>query len=133
MNEQVDVGLNWFEGFGGEGDRGGANERLNGQVDVDANAGRQDGVDVVVHGLNGLRINGEQVDAGANVGEHGGVAAAVQGGANGEVGRRVEGGRVFRGRRCRCERWGRTVSYTNRARHRRTHRVWDPGGGPHPE
>ena len=41
-------------------------------------------------------------------------------------------GRVYVGRRSRCRLCGREVSYANMARHERTHRVWDPGGGPYP-
>jgi hypothetical protein len=32
-----------------------------------------------------------------------------------------------------CEECGREVSTANMARHVRSHRVWDPGGGPAPD
>ena len=57
----------------------------------------------------------------------------AQGGADeGAVGG-VVGGRVLVGRRIRCRLCGVMGSYSNMARHERTHRVWDPGGGPNPE
>ena len=32
-----------------------------------------------------------------------------------------------------CHRCGKTLSYSNLARHRRSCRVWDPRGGSHPD
>ena len=37
-----------------------------------------------------------------------------------------------RGRVAECQFCGRTLSYSNMARHQRSCRVWDPGGGPRP-
>ena len=52
-------------------------------------------------------------------------------GASGErVGRST--GERARGRVAECQLCGRTLSYTNMARHQRSCRVWDPGGGPRP-
>ena len=77
----------------------------------------------------------DQVRAGMNEVEHVGerVAERELGGANEGVAVEGRGGRVFRGRRSRCRLCGATLSYANMARHERTHRVWDPGGGPNPE
>ena len=47
----------------------------------------------------------------------------------GAAARGREGGRVFLGPRAPCRVCGRMVSYSNRARHERGHRIWDPGGG----
>ena len=47
----------------------------------------------------------------------------------GAAARGREGGRVFLGRRAPCRICGLMVSYSNRARHERGHRIWDPGGG----
>ena len=56
----------------------------------------------------------------------------VRGAAAREVGR-VVGGRVYVGKRSRCQHCGRELSHSNMARHeRRCRLVWDPGGGPHP-
>ena len=72
------------------------------------------------------------MDEGVNEVAQGEMNVGAQVGANeGEIGR-VDGGRVYLGRRIRCRLCGGVVSYTNLARHERTHRVWDPGGGPHP-
>ena len=60
-------------------------------------------------------------EAAEDVGEELGV-----GGARGGTGDRT------RGRVAECPRCGRTLSYTNMARHRESCRVWDPGGGPRP-
>ena len=60
-------------------------------------------------------------EAAADVGEELGV-----GEARGGMGERT------RGRVAECPRCGRTLSYSNMARHRESCRVWDPGGGPRP-
>ena len=122
-NERRAHGLNWFEGFAG-------NERrahgLNGLIDLGGAEGRggmNEGMDEGVHAI--ALGEGNARDLGrANEGEQDGVDAGAIG--------RVDGGRAFRGRRIRCQLCGGTVSYGNLARHERTHRVWDPGGGPHP-
>ena len=41
----------------------------------------------------------------------------------------VGGGTRTRGRTAECQLCGRTLSYSNMARHQRSCRVWDPGGG----
>ena len=103
-NERRENEDDWFEGFGGEGGRGRANEEM----------------------------NGGQENERANEMAHGGMNEEAQVGAHGgEIGR-VDGGRVYLGRRTRCRLCGGVVSYSNLARHERSHRVWDPGGGPHP-
>ena len=57
----------------------------------------------------------------------------MRGAAAREVGGRVVGGRVYVGKRSRCQHCGRELSHSNMARHeRRCRLVWDPGGGPHP-
>ena len=84
------------------------------------------------HGLNGLRnwfegfadhVGWVEDDGVLGEGNVGAIGGAVGG---------VAGGRVFIGRRSRCRLCGMDVSYANRARHEQTHRLWDPGGGPHP-
>ena len=75
----------------------------------------------------GMRDQGR---AGMNEAEH--VGERELGGANEGAAVEGMGGRVFRGRRSRCRLCGATLSYANMARHERTHRVWDPGGGPNP-
>ena len=126
-NERRVHGLNWFEGFAG-------NERrahgLNGLIDLggeEDRGGMNEGVDVGVHEI---ALGG--VDEGVNAIDLGGVIEGEQDGAGVEALGGVDGGRAFRGRRIRCQLCGRTVSYVNLARHERTHRVWDPGGGPRP-
>ena len=51
------------------------------------------------------------------------------GGGNGSEAR--VGGRT-RGKVAECQLCGRTLSYSNMARHQMSCRVWDPGGGPMP-
>ena len=84
-----------------------------------------------------MRMNGEmnedQVEEGANEGAQGRMNDRAQEGVDGgEIGG-VARNRVFRGRRVRCRLCGCTMSYSNLARHERTHMVWDPGGGPNPQ
>ena len=59
----------------------------------------------------------------ADVGEVSGASGERGGGSTGER----TGGRV-----AECQLCGRTLSYTNMARHQRSCRVWDPGGGSRP-
>ena len=119
-NERRGRELNWFGGFGEDERRAnGVNEvarcgiaeeraRVNEEVnEVQADEG--------VNEIAQERVNGVERE-GAAVGAVGGVAR----------------GRGYRGRRVDCQLCGSTVSYTNLARHQRTCRVWDPGGGPHP-
>ena len=110
--------LNWFRGFGAgmvEETNEGMYERM--QVDGEANEGAQGGAiaanDGIQEDMNAaqMRARGREVVRG-----------------RGRGGR----GRVFRGKRASCGLCGAQVSYENLARHERTHRVWDPGGGPHP-
>ena len=110
--------LNWFRGFG-EGMIEDANEGMNErtQVNATANEGARGG-------MNGAYERRREEVNEENVDERGGEGAKVRGGR--------ARGRIFRGKRSRCRLCGATVSYANMARHERTHRVWDPGGGPHP-
>ena len=110
--------LNWFRGFGAgmvEETNEGMNERM--QEDGEANEGAQGGVtaanDEAQEDMNAaqMRVQGREAGRGR-----------VRGGR----------GRAFRGKRASCRLCGAQVSYANLARHERTHRVWDPGGGPHP-
>ena len=108
--EEEDRGrpLHWFEGFG-EGDRGrGLNAEMNGEEREEEEE--------------------EEMNVRENVREIVGVQRRENVGALG----RVDGGRVFRGRRRICSLCGASISSANMARHERTHRVWDPGGGPYP-
>ena len=54
-----------------------------------------------------------------------GVAGGAGGGGEGTGGWTT-------GRVAECQLCGRTLSYSNMARHQRSCRVWDPGGGPRP-
>ena len=117
-NERRGRQLNWFEGFevriGGE-----MNEEMNGRMQEieEANEGARGDEWVADGGMRvGVNVEGEGARGGGN----------IRGGA----GRARERGYI--GRRSRCRLCGRTVSYANMARHERTHRVWDPGGGPYP-
>ena len=101
--------LHWFEGFR-EGDRGGWNAEMNGVEQEEEDEDEEE--------------ENEGVNVGVNVGVHRREDVGAVGG--------VDGGRVFRGRRSRCRLCGATISSANMARHERTHRVWDPGGGPYP-
>ena len=110
--------LNWFRGFG-EGMVEETNEVMNERrpVNAAANVGAQ----------------GDMNEA--NEGRHAGMNAENARAREGEGARgRARGarGRAFRGRRSVCRLCGASVSYANMARHERTHRQWDPGGGPHP-
>ena len=79
-----------------------------------------------------VEMNDDQVDEGMNDLAQGRVNVEAQEGVDvGEIGG-VARDSVFRGRRVGCGLCGRTVSHSNLARHERTHRVWDPRGGPHP-
>ena len=112
--------LNWFEGF---------EEDVRGEVDEWED---ERGVAEVAYG-------GENE---ANGGARGGMNGEQEGAQGGERDRRRVGrvrggvgrvrGRGVRWRQSRCRLCGRMVSYANMARHERTHRVWDPGGGPYP-
>ena len=114
--------LNWFEGFEGNERRGRQLEMIE-EMDErmqeveEANEGAR-GDEWAADGRmrGGVNEEGEGARGGGNV--------------RGRVGRAR--GREFIGRRSRCRLCGRTVSYANMARHERTHRVWDPGGGPYP-
>ena len=126
--------MNWFEGFEEDERRG----RM-----LNWFEGFEEGM---IEEMNEETEEREEVAEGTNEGERRDERAAndgMQEEANGEdegarggvydrgrVGR--AGGRVFVGRRSRCRLCGRQVSYANMARHERTHRVWDPGGGPYP-
>ena len=131
MNARAPEEANWFEGFEvGVGVRmiAGMNEVRN--EEEGANERMQE--ENWFEGFEGGMI--DQVRAGMNEVEHVGerVAERELGGANEGVAVEGRGGRVFRGRRSRCRLCGATLSYANMARHERTHRVWDPGGGPNP-
>ena len=110
--------LNWFRGFG-EGMVEETNEVMNERrpVNAAANVGAQGDMNEVNEGMH-AGMNAE--NARAREGE----------GARGRA--RGARGRAFRGRRSVCRLCGASVSYANMARHERTHRQWDPGGGPHP-
>ena len=113
--------LNWFGGFEEDGRR--AHEMIG--VEGREEAEEREGMNV---GVNEIQAN-----EGINEIAQGRVNAEAREGADeGEIGG-VDRGRVFRGRRVECGLCGGTVSYSNLARHERTHRrVWDPGGGPNP-
>ena len=115
--------LNWFEGFEGN-ERRGRQLEMNEEVDE-----RMQEVEEVNEGA---RRDERAADGRIRVGvNEEGEGARGGGNVRGRVGRAR--GREFIGRRSRCRLCGRTVSYANMARHERTHRVWDPGGGPYPE
>ena len=63
---------------------------------------------------------------GENSADAGSESGASGGRGGGSTGERT------RGRVAECQLCGRTLSYTNMARHQASCRVWDPGGGPRP-
>ena len=77
-----------------------------------------------------LRTNYARHVRGCRENQEGAVSDVV--GESEAGGGRDESRERTRGRVAECPQCGKTLSYTNMARHQRTCRVWDPGGGPRP-
>ena len=121
--------LNWFGGFD-EDERGaheGVNERAQGRENVEEDERRAH------EGVNERLQDRANVEEGMNERAQDRVNGDAQEVVDGGEIARGEGNRVFRGKRAGCRLCGATVSYTNRARHERTHGVRDQGGGPNPQ